>query len=87
MPCSEYVLWGRWKRRIWLDTDTDAGMDNFKIHFYIYTTLPNAVFTAVFASKAWHQSFIHLYKHRGEGWTISLRMLQTIILSYICSKV
>jgi len=26
---------GRWKRSIWSDADTD----NFKIHFYIYTTV------------------------------------------------
>ena len=32
---------GKWKRWIWLgvDTDMDAVMVNFKIHFYIYTTL------------------------------------------------
>jgi len=33
------LLMGKCKRQIWSDTDTDADTDNFKIHFYIYTTL------------------------------------------------
>jgi len=51
------VIVGKWKRQIWSDADTDTDADNFKIHFYIYTTLffiPNVAFTAVFASKPWH---------------------------------
>jgi len=36
---EESEAMGSWKRRIWLDTDVDTDTDNFKIHFYIYTTL------------------------------------------------
>ena len=54
---------GSWKRRIRSDTDTDTDTDTdiFKKDFYIYITVPNAVFTVVFASRPRRRSFHSAY--------------------------
>ena len=83
--CRRWKAWymlGSWKRQIWSDADTDmdTDTDNFKIHCTLTQHLffiPNIVVSLPNPGLG----LLSIYKRRGERWTISLRVLQTIILS------